>query len=172
MSKAIFFDRDGVLNRAIVLNNRPFSPKNIKELVINKFLKKTLLEAKKNFYLICITNQPEVGRNNFLEKDVEEINISIKNYFKLNDVFSCYHSKDNVCDCRKPKIGLILQAQKKYSINLKESIVIGDRWKDITMGKLAGCKTIFVDYNYDENLIDKPDIRINHLKELKKYVSI
>lgn len=170
--KALFLDRDGILNKALVVNNKPKSPKNINELVINKPLKNFLTVAKNSFYLICITNQPEVGRNVFLKKDVDEINIFIKNYFNLDEVFTCYHKEDNICECRKPKIGMLLEAQKKYSINLSESIVIGDRWKDISMGKKACCKTIFMDYKYDESLVDEPDIKIDNLKDLENYVSI
>jgi D-glycero-D-manno-heptose 1,7-bisphosphate phosphatase len=170
--KAIFFDRDGILNKALVVNRKPRSPRNIKELIINTSIKDFLLAVKKNYYLICVTNQPEVGRKTFLKKDVDEINIFIKNYFNLDDVFSCYHEKDNICDCRKPKIGMLLEAKKKYFINLNQSIVIGDRWKDVTMGKKAGCKTIFVDYNYDETLRDQPDIKIDNLENLKNYVPI
>jgi D-glycero-D-manno-heptose 1,7-bisphosphate phosphatase len=171
-NKAIFLDRDGILNKALVINRKPKSPKNIKELIINQFLKDLLVTAKEKYYLICVTNQPEVGKNYFLKKDIDEINTYIKNYFNLDDVFSCYHKKDNICNCRKPKIGMLLKAQKKYSINLKESIVIGDRWKDITMGKKAGCKTIFIDYNYDEILRDQPDIKIDNLESLKNYVPV
>jgi D-glycero-D-manno-heptose 1,7-bisphosphate phosphatase len=65
---------------------------------------------------------------------------------------------------------LLLKSKKKYNINLKKSIVIGDRWKDIAMGKKAGCKTIFVDYNYNENLKDRPDVKVNNIKKLINHV--
>lgn len=171
-SKAIFLDRDGILNKAIVVNNKPKSPKNINELVLNKSLKKFLLEAKKKFLLICVTNQPEVGRKKFSKIEIEKINNYIKDFFNLDDIFTCYHEKDNLCDCRKPNTGMLLKSQKKYSIDLKKSIVIGDRWKDITMGKKAGCKTIFVDYKYDEILKDKPDIIVNNINKLKSHVQL
>lgn len=171
-SKAIFLDRDGILNKALVVNNKPKSPKNINELVLNKSLKKFLIQAKKNFFLICLTNQPEVGRKKFSKIEIEKINKYIKDFFNLDDIFTCYHEKDNICNCRKPNIGMLLKSQKKYSIDLKESIVIGDRWKDITMGKKAGCKTIFVDYKYDEILKDKPDIIVDNINKLKSYVQL
>ena len=91
-------------------------------------------------------------------------------YFALDDIISCFHEKDGICNCRKPKIGMLLKAQEKYSLNFSRSIVIGDRWKDVTMGKNAGCKTIFVDYKYDENIVDIPDIKLSNLKELKNNV--
>ncbi len=172
IDKTIFLDRDGVLNKAIVINNKPKSPKNSKELVLNKKIKKILSKAKKNYYLICITDQPEVGRNKFIKKDIEEINQIVKNYFGLDDILTCYHERDKICDCRKPNIGMLEKAKDKFSINFKKSIVIGDRWRDVSMGKKVGCKTIFVDYKYDETLKDQPDIKINNLKELENYVPI
>jgi D-glycero-D-manno-heptose 1,7-bisphosphate phosphatase len=169
-SRAIFLDRDGILNKAIVINKKPKSPKNLSELVLNKSLKKFLLDAKKSYYLICVTNQPEVGRKKFSKTEIKKINNFIKVFFNLDDIFTCYHEKDNICNCRKPKIGLLLKSKKKYNINLKKSIVIGDRWKDIAMGKKAGCKTIFVDYNYNENLKDRPDVTVNNIKKLINHV--
>jgi D-glycero-D-manno-heptose 1,7-bisphosphate phosphatase len=169
-NKAIFLDRDGILNKAIIKNNKPKSPQNFDELILNKFLKNILLKLKKKYFLICITNQPEVGRKNFLKKEVNKINSYIKEYFNLDDVFSCFHKKDGICNCRKPKIGMILKAQKKYSLNLKKSIIIGDRWRDIAMGKIAGCKTIFIDYKYNEVAIERPDVKLNNLKELNNNV--
>ena len=100
------------------------------------------------------------------------MNNYIKDFFNLDDIFTCYHEKDNLCNCRKPNIGMLLKSQKKYSIDLKKSIVIGDRWKDITMGKKVGCKTIFVDYKYDEILKDKPDITVNNINKLKSHVQL
>ena len=169
-NKAIFLDRDGILNQAIIKKNKPRSPKNLDELILNKQIKNILLELKKDYFLICITNQPEVGRKTFLKQDVEEINSHVMKYFALDDIISCFHEKDGICNCRKPKIGMLLKAQEKYSLNFSRSIVIGDRWKDVTMGKNAGCKTIFVDYKYNENIVDSPDIKLNNLEELKNNV--
>ena len=73
---------------------------------------------------------------------------SILKLQKLN--FVCYHDDHDNCKCRKPKLGLLLEARKKWDINLKKSYIIGDRWKDIEAGKSAGCKTIFIDCNYKE----------------------
>ena len=78
------------------------------------------------------------------------MNNYLKNETKLDDLFVCYHDDHDNCECRKPKPGLILEATKKWNIDLKKSFMIGDRRKDIEAGKSAGCKTIFIDYNYKE----------------------
>ena len=84
------------------------------------------------------------------KKTVIQMNNYLKDEIKLNDFFVCYHDDHNNCKCRKPKSGLLLDAGKKWDINLKKSYMIGDRWKDIEAGKSAGCKTIFIDCNYKE----------------------
>ena len=84
------------------------------------------------------------------KKTVIEMNNYLKEEIKLDDIFVCYHDDHDNCKCRKPKSGLLLDAGKKWDINLKKSYMIGDRWKDIEAGKSAGCKTIFIDCNYKE----------------------
>ena len=171
-SKAIFLDRDGILNEALVENKLPKAPKNINELKINFLLRDVLLELKKNYFLICVTNQPEVSRKKFNKRDVEEINTYIKDYFFLDDLLCCYHANDGECDFRKPKIGMLTHSKKKFGIILENSIVIGDRWKDIDMGNHAKCKTIFVDYSYDEKLKSRPHIILNNITNLKKILNV
>ena len=83
-------------------------------------------------------------------------------------MFTCFCS-NNKCENRKPNPGMILKGKKKFKLNLSESFVIGDRWKDIGAGKKAGCKTILIDKNYDELMQFKPNFKV---KDLKKIYSI
>ena len=171
-TKAIFLDRDGILNETLIKNNLPTSPKNITELKVNFFLRDILQDLKSVFFLICVTNQPEVGRKKFNKKDVDEINDYIQDYFSLDDLLCCYHANDGECNFRKPKIGMLNHSKKKFGISLENSIVIGDRWKDIDMGNQAKCKTIFVDYSYNEKLKSRPHVIINNIKNLKKILNV
>ena len=151
MRKAIFLDRDGVINKIIIKNGLPFSPSSFAELEILPGVKESILKLQKlNFVCLVVTNQPDVSRGIIEKKTVVKINNYLKDKIKLDDFFVCYHDDHDNCKCRKPKSGLLLDACKKWDIDLKKSYMIGDRCKDIEAGKRAGCKTIFIDCNYKE----------------------
>ena len=155
MKKAIFLDRDGVLVKAPKVNNRPTSIKELRKIITFKGLRKILKVLKKKYILIMITNQPDVSRNKTKKKDVKKINEYLKSFFYLRDVFVCYHDNKDKCDCIKPKPGMMLKAKKKWNIDLKNSFLIGDRYKDIMAGKKVGCKNFFINYNYNEKMPNK-----------------
>lgn len=155
MKKAIFLDRDGVLVKAPMVNNKPTSIKELRKIITFKGLRKILKALKKKYILIMITNQPDVSRNKTKKKDVKKINEYLKSFFYLRDVYVCYHDNKDKCDCRKPKPGMMLKAKKKWNIDLKKSFLIGDRYKDIMAGKKVGCKNFFINYNYNEKMPNK-----------------
>jgi D-glycero-D-manno-heptose 1,7-bisphosphate phosphatase len=149
--QAVFLDRDGVINRAVVREGKPYPPASLEELEILPGALTSLLQlAHSGYVLIGITNQPDVARGIQSRQIVESFNAFILSKLPVHEIFVCYHDNTDNCDCRKPKPGLILQAAKKYSLDLSHSWMIGDRWKDIAAGQAAGLKTIFVDYHYAE----------------------
>jgi D-glycero-D-manno-heptose 1,7-bisphosphate phosphatase len=170
MRKAFFFDRDGVLNKSIVKLGKPYSPDNFDELVIADGAKEIInYIKKKNYLVIVVTNQPDVRRKIISRNFVEKINSFLKEKLLFDDLFVCYDDKD-FSFFRKPKPGMIFQAQKKWNIDLKKSFVIGDRKKDIIAGINAGVKTIFIDNNYSERKPIFTNYKIRNLKELKKII--
>lgn len=167
--KAVFFDRDGVINKSIVKNNKPYPPSSISEFVWNGNIIEIIEKLnQKGYKTIIFTNQPDVARGTQSLEKVEEIHDKIKKETLIDEIYSCYHDSQDNCDCRKPKPGMLLSAQKKYGINLKQSYVIGDRWKDIEAGKQVGCKTIFIDYNYDEKISSKPDYTVANINAVER----
>ncbi|HSS96061.1 MAG TPA: HAD-IIIA family hydrolase, partial [Terriglobales bacterium] len=113
-SRAIFLDRDGVINRAIVRNGKPYPPSNLAELEIIPGVDSALRDLKaRGFKLIVVTNQPDVARGSQTQNAVEKINHALSSSLPLDDIFVCYHSDENNCDCRKPKPGMLLDAAKK-----------------------------------------------------------
>jgi D-glycero-D-manno-heptose 1,7-bisphosphate phosphatase len=150
-NRAVFLDRDGVINRAIVRDGKPYPPGSLNELMIppeNQPALKALHDA--GFILIGITNQPDVARGTQKQEVVEEINRCIMSILPIEEIYACYHDNQDQCDCRKPKPGLILRAADEHNIDVRKSFMIGDRWKDIEAGDQAGCRTIFIDYQYQE----------------------
>ena len=158
MKKAVFLDRDGVINRALVKDGLPESPKSLNELEILPGVKESILRLKKlNFICLVVTNQPDVSRGKIIKDNVIEMNNFLKNEIAFDDIFVCYHDDKDNCNCRKPKSGLLLQASKKWNVDFKKSFIIGDRWRDIQAGEKVGCKTIFLEYNYKDIKPKNPD---------------
>ena len=98
------------------------------------------------------------------------MNEYVKKELNLNDVFVCFHDDKDNCECRKPKPGLILDASKKWNIDLEKSYMIGDRWKDIDAGTSSGCKTILIDNNYKESIKSKPNYISDNLFNAVKII--
>ena len=152
MKKAVFLDRDGVINKAFVKNGLPTSPHSLDELEILPGVKESILRLKRlNFICLVVTNQPDVPRGKISKSNVIKMNNFLKKEIKLDDIFVCYHDDKDNCKCRKPKPGMIIQASKKWDIDVRKSFMIGDRWRDIQAGINAGCKTFFIDNNYNED---------------------
>ena len=169
--KAVFLDRDGVLNAAIVKNGKPFPPSSINTLEILPGVKEALVRLRKSKYLlIVITNQPDFVRGKISKERVEEINQYILNNLPLDEVLTCFHDDEDHCECRKPKPGAILKVAEKYSLDLKSCYMVGDRWRDISAGFNAGCKTIFIDYGYSEKQPECPDFKVQSLFEASKII--
>jgi D-glycero-D-manno-heptose 1,7-bisphosphate phosphatase len=104
----------------------------------------------RGFLLIVVTNQPDVSRGTQERAEVEGMHAWLKSILPLDDFFVCYHDDSDGCDCRKPKPGLLLQAAERYAIELGSSFLIGDRWRDVDAGSAAGCRTVWIDYDYAE----------------------
>ena len=158
MKKAVFLDRDGVINKAFIKNGLPESPNSLSELEILPGVKESISRLKKlNFICLVVTNQPDVQRGKIKKNTIIKMNNFLKKKIELDDIFVCYHDDHDNCNCRKPKPGLLLQARKKWNVDFKKSFIVGDRWRDIQAGKKVGCKTIFLDYKYKDIKPKNPD---------------
>lgn len=171
LAKAVFLDRDGVLNEALVRNGKPYPPSNRAELRIIPAAFSVLKKLKlAGFKLIVVTNQPDVARGVVTRQWVEEINGYLQDQLPL-DVFKvCFHDDLDGCSCRKPLPGALLEAAKEFEIDLGLSYMVGDRWKDISAGKAAGCKTIFIDYGYLEKQPTDADFVVNTLSAVEHII--
>lgn len=152
-NRAVFLDRDGVINRVIIKHGKPYSPRILADFKFTEGIKEVLNELKRaGFLLIVVTNQPDVARG-FLDKEtLEEFHDLIRRELSVDDIIVCPHDDADNCDCRKPKPGMILAAARKWDIDLKNSFLIGDTWKDMAAGRAAGCETVLLDAVYNRNL--------------------
>ncbi len=150
-NKAFFFDRDGILNKSIIKNHKPYSPRFPGELNLNRGLLSFIKKLKKRgFLIIVVSNQPDIKNGKLSSYSLNLMNSIIKKFFLVDEIYICTHGKNDNCECRKPKPGMLIEASKKWNIELSRSYLVGDRCKDIEAGKSMNCTTIFIDYNYDE----------------------
>lgn len=171
MNRAIFLDRDGVLNDAIIKNGKPYPPASLQELRIADDVLPALQALKKQGYLLLgATNQPDVARGKTERSWVEAINAALMEQLPLDEIRVCYHDDSDKCDCRKPLPGLILQAASAHQVDLQQSFMIGDRWKDITAGKKAGCRAIWINRQYHEPQPADADLSVASLSEAAAWI--
>lgn len=149
--RAVFLDRDGVVNQALVKNGKPYPPDNLEGVVILPGVNKALsLFKKAGLLIIVVTNQPDVAKGIQKREVVDAINNKLQAQLPIDEVIVCYHEDSDNCDCRKPRPGMLLQASRKYHIDLARCFLVGDRWKDIDAGHQVNCTTFFIDYGYSE----------------------
>lgn len=170
MKKCVFLDRDGTINREVGYLCE------VENLEILENVVEGLRLLQQEYLLIVISNQSGVARGYFSETKVDRINAEITKRLEQHNVFIqeffyCPHHPEGivkeyakVCDCRKPNIGLIERARKKYDVDISKSYMIGDKISDLLLAKNAGCKGIFVKTGYD--LQGKEQI-----KQLSDYIS-
>ena len=171
-TRAVFLDRDGVLNRAVVVDRKPYPPSQVDQFELIPGVISAASDLKQaGFLLIVTTNQPDVARGTQSRDVVDQMHDRLQKEVQVDDILVCWHDDIAGCDCRKPRPGLILTAAQRHGINLQQSFVVGDRWRDIDAGHAAGCSTMLVDYGYDERAPKRaPAVRIGSLREAADWI--
>jgi D-glycero-D-manno-heptose 1,7-bisphosphate phosphatase len=171
MRRAVFLDRDGVLNRTAVHAGVPHPPASAGELELLPGVRAAVaLLLQHDLALIVVTNQPDVARGTQTRAAVEGINKRLMEQLPLHAIFTCYHDNADGCDCRKPRPGLLLRAAGTYGIDLPRSFMVGDRWSDIEAGRAAGCRTFLIDMPYSQRPRCTPDYEVTGLFDAARRV--
>jgi D-glycero-D-manno-heptose 1,7-bisphosphate phosphatase len=169
--RAVFLDRDGVLNRAKVVDGRPHPPASVAELEVLPGVEDACRQlGEAGLLLIVVTNQPDVARGTQTIEEVEALNDALATRLPLGEIRVCPHDDDDGCECRKPAPGMLLDAAAEHEIDLANSVMVGDRWRDVEAGRRAGCKTVFVDAGYSERPPDAPDLVVGDLGEAVPWI--
>jgi D-glycero-D-manno-heptose 1,7-bisphosphate phosphatase len=159
-ARAVFLDRDGVLNRTIVHDGVPHPPATAADLEVLPGVAEGLgLLGTEGLLRIVVTNQPDVARGTQTREAVEAINERLMQELPLDAIFTCYHQDADGCDCRKPRAGLLARAADALDVDLAESFMVGDRWSDVAAGQAAGCTTFLLDVSYSEPHRCAPDFQ-------------
>jgi D-glycero-D-manno-heptose 1,7-bisphosphate phosphatase len=171
MRRAVFLDRDGVINRALVRDGRPYAPTSLEQFEILPGVPEALERLRAAGYLnVVVTNQPDVGAGKVRRRTVETMHERLLKELPLDAVKVCYHVDADRCACRKPEPGMLLEAARELHVNLQASFVVGDRWRDVAAGQRAGCACFFVQYQYREKEPEKPYVAVNSLREAVEFI--
>ena len=151
LRKAVFLDRDGVINRAVIRDGKPYPPATVDEMQLMPRVGEALAALKEAGYLlIVVTNQPDVARGTTPRAAVDAIHDALMAALPLDEIRCCFHDDADNCTCRKPKPGALLDAAAEHDVSLSDSFMVGDRWRDIEAGQAAGVRTLLIDYAYCE----------------------
>lgn len=169
MKRAVFLDRDGVINRSTVKDGKPFAPVSLDQFEILPGVHQALLNIRKaGFVSVVVTNQPDIATGKQNWDLVNAMHALLLSQLAIDAIKVCPHTDRDHCACRKPKPGMLLQASREMNIDLSGSYLVGDRWRDIEAGQKVGCSCYFVDYGYDENLPNKPYVAVKSLFEFSE----
>ena len=164
--RAVFLDRDGVINRSFVRDGLPYPPASLADFEILPGVSEAIRRLKEaGFVLIVATNQPDVGRGTQPREIVEAMHARLLQELPIDDIMVCWELDSAQCTSYKPKPGMLLAAAEEHKINLANSYMVGDRCRDVGAGKAAGCFTIFIDRGYTEPLRETPDATCADLGE-------
>lgn len=166
MKRAVFLDRDGVLNRSVLHDGVPRPPTTVADVkILGGVIEAIQILKNRNFVPVVVTNQPDVARGLTTRPQVEAINAYIGMVTDIDHFYTCFHDEVDFCDCRKPAPGLIYRASQELGLSVHNSFMVGDRWRDISAGQAAGCQAFFIDYSYSELKPNMPYQTVSSLLE-------
>lgn len=162
MTGAVFLDRDGVLVRELVLDGEARAPLRLEDFrILDEAAAQVDRLHRAGFRCVVFTNQPEVARGLLQLEVLEEMHRRLIDVTAVDDVLVCPHDDANACACRKPKPGMLLEAARRAPMELRDSFVVGDRWRDIDAGRAVGCYSILIERPYSN--CSTADARVSNL---------
>ena len=166
LKRAVFLDRDGVINEGIVRDGKPYPPQSVEALRLLTGVEQAVGALKDHgFALVVVTNQPDVRTGVQRRETVEEMHRRLMDWLPLDAIKACYHTDDDDCRCRKPKPGMINEAAEELAIDTEASFMVGDRWRDVGAGNAAGCRSFYIDCGYNERRPDGDFLTVSGLPE-------
>ncbi len=171
MSRAIFLDRDGVLNKLVKRDGGYYSPQRFQDFILFDNVGYITSKLKEEgFYIIIVSNQPDISRGRLTTKTLFKMTNKLKINANTDDILYCTHDDKDGCNCRKPKPGMIVESAKKWNIDLNRSLMVGDTINDLKAAENANVKFILMNNIHNKNIvcenrIDDLDQLLNKVKD-------
>lgn len=172
MKKALFLDRDGIVNEIITRDSSPSSPRSIDELImIPDAIELAHFAKTLKYYLILITNQPDISRGLLSRSELKKIHQKISEFIPFDRIEVCMSANDNHFR-RKPNPGMLLDSADALQIDLSKSFFLGDSLKDLQAGKRANIRTILLQTDYNRFVHGLADYNCNNFDEIKIIIKL
>ncbi len=175
MRRALFFDRDGVLNRVVLREGPPgappvvSSPRALAEFVLAEGAFEVMERLRgAGFLLFVVTNQPDIARGLLDPAELEAMSSVLRRELGVDEVRVCPHDDRDGCGCRKPRPGMLEDLAARWGVDLASSYMIGDTWRDMEAGRAAGCGTVLVRWPYNEGVT--ADVSVDTLAAVADHV--
>lgn len=163
--RAVFLDRDGVIVVPEFRSGRSFAPRTLGDFRFYPSAARSLARLREaGFLLVVVTNQPDIGNGLMDMAILEAMHARMRDELPVDLIKACCHAQGAGCVCRKPHPGMLLEAAGELGVSLAESFMIGDRASDIAAGQAAGCRTVFVDLDYDERKPEGATVTVRTLE--------
>jgi len=168
---AVFLDRDGVINAAVVRDGKPYPPPDMSAFEILPGVAAALTDLRGAGYaLVVVTNQPDLARGKQTREVLDAMHARLRSELPLDAIYMCPHDDTAQCACRKPAPGMLLDAARDLDLDVPASFMVGDRWRDIDAGIAAGCRTIFINRHYAERQPARFDVEVGSLPEAAAWI--
>jgi D-glycero-D-manno-heptose 1,7-bisphosphate phosphatase len=146
VKRAVFLDRDGVLNPMSRRAGAYRAPLTLDDFTLYPWAADAVTRLREaGFVCLVATNQPEMARGELSPATLDAMHRRLTAELRVDAVYVCPHVDEDGCACRKPSPGLLRAAAQEWNVDLAASFVVGDRWRDVEAGRAAGCVTILVD---------------------------
>lgn len=150
MKRAVFFDRDGVINPVVMRGDVVASPRTFDEFTLYDDVAEEMARLKAaGFRIIVVTNQPDIARGKMTVAELERMHALLRAQLPVDDIIVCPHDDSDRCQCRKPLAGMLLAAAEHDGLDVSCSYLIGDSWKDMGAAQRAGCCGILLAKEYN-----------------------
>lgn len=171
MRRAVFLDRDGVLNRVVLRDGGAGggevigSPRTVAEFSLTEGAAEVVSRLRGAGYLaFVVTNQPDIERGLLDPAELEAMSAILRDEVGVDEVVVCPHDDAAGCRCRKPKPGMLEELAARWGVDLSASYMVGDSWRDMEAGRAAGCTTVLVRRPYNEGV--SADVVVRELREV------
>lgn len=151
--RAVFLDRDGVLNAVVYREGRPASPRDPAQFMLEPAAPAAVQALQRaGLRTFVVSNQPDIARGRLEPAALAAMMDELVARVAVDDVRICPHDDADRCACRKPQPGLIRELAERWNVELARSYLVGDGWRDIAAGRAAGCRTVLLQQRYNEDV--------------------
>jgi D-glycero-D-manno-heptose 1,7-bisphosphate phosphatase len=164
--RVVFLDRDGVITVPIENSGKGYAPRSVAQLNFYSDAANSIVRLKEAHYdIVIVTNQPDVSSGHMTHESLEQIHAKVRRCLGVESINTCPHARSDSCKCRKPLPGLLLREDAVEPVDFSVSWMVGDRDSDIESGISAGCRTIFIDRGWADEIGSRAEVVVSEFSE-------